>query len=61
MGFMINPNEESSTNGSKVNAPPWMPAGRHVCWAADLTYKTTQRGTITIEVLFACVEGEHAG
>ena len=61
MGFMINPNDESSTNGSGVSAPPWLVAGKHVCWAADLTYKATQRGTMTIEVLFACVDGEHAG
>lgn len=61
MGFMINPNDESSTNGSGASAPPWLVAGKHVCWAADLTYKATQRGTMTIEVLFACVDGEHAG
>ncbi|MBT61244.1 MAG: hypothetical protein CMA63_06825 [Euryarchaeota archaeon] len=61
MSFIINPQDDSSTNGSGVSAPPWLTAGNHVCWAADLNYNQSKRGDTVIEVLFCCVQGEQAG
>ena len=59
MTFMIDPAHQGTTSGTKT--PPWLEPGRHVVWAADLTYKTTRKGDTSIEVLFCCVKGDHVG
>ena len=59
MSLKIDPN--APDDGGGFNTPPWLTAGQHVVWAADIAYSDSQNGDRVLEVLFACVDGPQAG